>query len=172
MIHSTRRWKNANEINPLGRSKTRHEANAFCGFFTAATKSKKDMGSAFLFLTTLYKQQTNSRRKWKKNKVINESNWKSIITADDHLIFSKQHPSIHPSVHFCSKTVGVIQPKSMRSVTLSSVFEFVPVSFKEITNCLRFITLRTCAQSTAKQQKSSKRNRQHSAWANHSRGKA
>jgi hypothetical protein len=44
----------------------------------------------------------------------------------------------------------------MRSVTLSSVFEFVPVSFEEITNCLRFITLRTCAQSTAKQQKSSK----------------
>ena len=26
----------------------------------------------------------------------------------------------------------------MRSVTLSSVFEFVPVSFEEITNCLRF----------------------------------
>ena len=28
---------------------------------------------------------------------------KSIIAADDHLIFSKQHPSIHPSVHFFFK---------------------------------------------------------------------
>lgn len=61
------------------------------------------MGSAFLFLTTLYKQQTNSRRRWKKNKVISGSNSKSIIAADDHLIFSKQHPSIHLLVRFFFK---------------------------------------------------------------------
>ena len=97
-------------------------------------------------------QQTNSRRKWKKNKVISESNSKSIIAADDHLIFSKQHPSICWFVSFLKNSWSESAKVNEKRDTIVC-FQFVPVSFEVITNCLRFITLRTFAQSTdAKQQ--------------------
>ena len=72
------------------------------------------MGSAFSVSNRQTHEGNERRTRSSANPIRNRSSQLTIIWYSVN--------NIHPSVHFFYKTVEVNQPKSMRSVTLSSVF--------------------------------------------------